>query len=498
MSQKITLKHSDLPCLRSVDPRMVSYNVEMAEVTGGTFWKAYTPEQIAGTGMFPPIKNLDDINGLMEVYPPINLYNKKLQYLARSIGPAWVRVSGTWATKTYYDFEGITDGEAPDGYQNVLTKKQWIGVLDFVKAIGARLLVSVSNCAGLRTLDQPWNPSQAEKLFALSKEYGVPIDAAEFMNEPNMLEQSGAPSGYTPKHFSKDQDIFFKWLNENYPDVLRVGPCTTGGDAPLGEKGSGGVPEIMKHCTTAELLDNAEIVGDVFSYHCYNGVSERLACLMPEAHWLPEEAITDDYLEVSGLNAEIYGSLRNRYYPDADMWVTEAGDAGGGGNTWASTYLDVFRTLNELGSFSRHTRGVIFHNTLASSDYGYLMRESFEPRPSYFAVVLWNRLMGTTVYDTGEPIREGAHIFAHSRKDGKAGTAYLIINNSTTASTFVELPEDTDCYMLSAQSLRAPVMQLNGKDLLLHADYTLPEMAPVLLRAGTIELPPASNTFLVL
>lgn len=90
------------------------------------------------------------------------------------------------------------------------------------------------------------------------------------------------------------------------------------------------------------------------------------------------------------------------------MWVTESGDAGGGGDTWASTYLDVFRTLNELAGFAAITDGVIFHNTLASSDYGFLAREVFDPRPNYFAVLLWNRLMGTTVYDTAEPIREGA------------------------------------------------------------------------------------------
>ena len=31
----------------------MSYNVEMTEATGGTFWKAYTPGQIAGTEEFP-------------------------------------------------------------------------------------------------------------------------------------------------------------------------------------------------------------------------------------------------------------------------------------------------------------------------------------------------------------------------------------------------------------------------------------------------------------
>ena len=68
--------------------------------------------------------------------------------------------------------------------------------------------------------------------------------------------------------------------------------------------------------------------------------------------------------------------------------------------------------------------------TLASSDYGWLKHGSFEPRPNYFAVLLWNTLMGTTVYDSKIPVSEDAHVYCHSRKDGKDGCVYLGINNS--------------------------------------------------------------------
>ena len=215
--------------------------------------------------------------------------------------------------------------------------------------------------------------------------HGVPINAAEFTNEPNMMEETGFPKGYTPADYRRDQDLFFKWLRANYPDCICVGPSTTGGDNISFGKGNG----------------------------------EK--------------------------------------------------KAGGGGDTWASTYLDVFRTLNELGGFASLTNGVIFHNTLASSDYGFLAREVFDPRPNYFAVLLWNRLMGTTVYDTAEPTREGAHVYAHSRKDGKDGVVYLIINNSLTESTTVELPKDADRYTLAGENgnVRATVMTLNGKPLVL-------------------------------
>ncbi len=52
MAEKIKLQVGGLTKLREMNPMLMSYNVEFAEVTGGTFWKAYTPEQIAGTETF--------------------------------------------------------------------------------------------------------------------------------------------------------------------------------------------------------------------------------------------------------------------------------------------------------------------------------------------------------------------------------------------------------------------------------------------------------------
>ena len=163
MAEFVKVKAEGLTPLREMNPMLMSYNVEFAEVTGGTFWKAYTPEQIAGTEEFKVEASGEGITSmykdLMQVYPPIDLYNEKLRSLAKELGPAWVRVSGTWATKTYYDFDGTTKGQVPEGYLNVLTKEQWIGVLDFVKAIGAKLIVSVANCLGLHSAEEPWHPA---------------------------------------------------------------------------------------------------------------------------------------------------------------------------------------------------------------------------------------------------------------------------------------------------------------------------------------------------
>lgn len=500
MGKFITLAPDSLKELRKVDKRLVSYNIEMTEVTGGTFWKAYTPEQVDGTEEFPLISDWRDMGNLQQYYEPIDLSNPRLIKLAKDLGTAWVRVSGTWANKTYYDFDGHTEGQVPEGFQSILTKEQWTGVLDFVKAMDGKLLVSVANCPGIHSADEPWDPAQTKLLFDYSREYGVPIDAAEFTNEPNMMQMSGLPAGYTADDFCRDHDLFCAFIRTNYPETMLVGPCTCG-DLPGGliqmdddSNSGGGIASALKIITTDELIGKGKEKLDVFSYHYYNGISERGAAM--GGHWSFDKILTERYLATAGACARYYSSLRDKYVPGGQMWVTESGDAGCGGNTWASTYADVPRTLNELGDFASVTDGIIFHNTFASSDYGYLQHSTFEPRPSYFAVLLWNRLMGETVYDCGS-VEEGAHIFAHSRKDGKAGVAYLVINNSNETTT-LELPKEAATYTLSGEKLRSRVMLLNGNPLQLGANDELPDMSAKMVSAGKFEVAPEACAFIVL
>ena len=55
MANTIKINAANLEVIRTINERLMSYNVEMTEVTGGTFWKAYTEGQIAGTEEFPKL-----------------------------------------------------------------------------------------------------------------------------------------------------------------------------------------------------------------------------------------------------------------------------------------------------------------------------------------------------------------------------------------------------------------------------------------------------------
>ena len=499
MAAFVKLDPTKLAALRQIDERLVSYNIEMTEVTGGTFWKAYSEAQVDGDEAFPVIKDWSNMGNLQQWYDPIDTKNPRLLKMAKELGTAWVRVSGTWANKTYYDFDGKYAGKVPEGFQNVLTKEQWLSLLDFVKAIDGKLLVSIANCPGIHAADEPMPFEQADLLFRTSKEYGVPIAAAEFTNEPNLIALSGLPKGYTAADHARDHDLFGAWLRENYPECLFVGPCTVGDIDMFGigmEGAGGGMAAGYEIVTTEALLGEYKSPMDVFSYHYYNGVSERGAAM--GGHWPYEAILSEKYLAVAGSCARQYVARRDKYVPGGQMWVTESGDAGCGGNTWASTYADVPRTLNELGDFCTVTDGIIFHNTMASSDYGYLKHGTFLPRPNFFAVLLWKRLMGSTCFAAGEEKREGAHVYCHSRADGKEGCAYLVINNSWTETTTVELPGEATVYALTGNGkIRSRTMLLNGKELVLGEDDALPALEGV-SASGTVEIAPGGCTFFVI
>ena len=106
--------------------------------------------------------------------------------------------------------------------------------------------------------------------------------------------------------------------------------------------------------------------------------------------------------------------------------------------------------------------------------------------------------MGAKVYDSGQEIREGFHCYVHSRKDGKKGYAYMIVNNSSLEAALVELPCKSTVYALTADYLRSPKLLLNGKPLELTGTAQLPPLEGKMQEAGTLSLAPASVTFLVL
>ncbi len=176
------------------------------------------------------------------------------------------------------------------------------------------------------------------------------------------------------------------------------------------------------------------------------------------------------------------------------MWITETADAACGGNPWGATFLDTFRYVDQMGRLARRGVAAIFHNTLAASEYGLIDQRTLTPRPSYWAALLWHRLMGSTVLDAGTA-PAGLHVYAHCTPGRRGGVTLLAINTSADAARTFELSSPAAEYSLSAHTLQASEVELNGHTLAMTADGHVPPTAGRPVAAGVVQLLPASLTF---
>ena len=121
--------------------------------------------------------------------------------------------------------------------------------------------------------------------------------------------------------------------------------------------------------------------------------------------------------------------------------------------------------------------------------------DTHDPRPNYWAALLWNRLMGTKVFEAGQ-LTEGVDVFAHSLKNSSKGFAVLIVNPKESECS-IEIPVKAEKYLLtSEENLQTKTIKLNGIVLKLKPDETLPELKGEKIKAGEVQLPPHSILFL--
>jgi hypothetical protein len=455
---------ASMPRIGEVDARFQSYNVEMVEVTGGRFWKPYGPDRFeAGSDLFAQ-------------RAPIDLTSIRLRKLAAALAPAYLRVSGTWANATYFADSGTAPSAPPAGFNGVLTRQQWRGVIDFSHAVGAPIVTSFAVSPGTRDADGVWTPDQASRLLAYTASVGGHIAAAEFMNEPNVAAPGVAAASDDAAAYGRDFRIFRSFVKREASDILILGPGMAG-----------------ETDAAARLLAASGLGLDVFSYHHYGALSERCTGTRPS-----DSALSEQWLARTDQTLNFYRRLRDRFEPGKPIWLTETAEAACGGNRLAATFLDTFRYLDQLGRLAKAGVQIVMHNTLAASDYGLLDEKTFAPRPNYWGALLWRRLMGTTVLESGVPIQAGLHVYAHCQFGTPDGVGLLVINTDRDAARVIRLDAASERYTLDAATLDDGTVRLNGHALELRTTDDLPEITGDRTPAGPLTFAPATITFLAI
>lgn len=471
-----------------VDPRFQSYNIEMAEIVGGRFWAPYrdrtATDQVreqAGRG------SLGFDAALFRQRPPADLADVRLRNLARALGPVYIRVSGSWANKTFFqDDDRPRMATAPNGFDNVLTRQQWAGVIAFAKAVDGRITTSFAVSAGARDPAGNWSPEEAKKLLRYTREVGGVIHSAELINEPNLGATSGLPPGYNADTFARDIAAFRRFITREAPRLKTVGPGSTG---------ETGVSLFNTPGLSSERMLSAQPRPrfDYFSYHFYGGRSERCSKMAPTSAILPQDALSEEWLARTDKALAFYKGLRDRFTPDAPIWLNETAQASCGGDRWAASFLDTFRYVDQMGRLARQGVSVIMHNTLAASDYGLIAEEGLTPRPNYWAAVLWHKVMGEVVLDAG-PSRPGLHVYAHCLPGRRGGVGIVAINLDRSRPTRIQMTATSERFSLSSDELESRTVRMNGKTVEMVGDR-LPALRSIRVRAGEIKLDPATVTF---
>lgn len=471
-----------------VDPRFQSYNVEMAEVVGGRFWAPYSeagkPAAEANTQASGGLA-LDA--GLFRQRPPADLGNRRLRVMARALGPAYIRVSGSWANTTYFqDDDRPPMAKPPAGFQNVLTRRQWKGVIDFARAVDGRITTSFAVSAGTRDATGQWTPDEARKLLRFTRSIGGRIHSAELMNEPNLGFVSGLPANYQAKDFASDVAAFAAFVRKETRGLKMIGPGSTG-ETGVALFANRGLP------TEALLGTEPRAKFDIFSYHFYGARSERCTKLAPASAIRPQDALSEAWLGRTDAALTYYKALRDRHMPGAPIWLNETAQASCGGDRWAGTFLDTFRYVDQLGRLAKQNVAAVFHNTLAASDYGLIDEATLTPRPSFWAAVLWRRLMGPVVLDAGVD-RDGLHVYAHCLAGRKGGVALAVLNLDTERAEKLAIPAGGLRFTLTAPEIQSRAVSLNGRGLALQRTDRMPVLQG-LPATGSLSIPPASITF---
>lgn len=421
-----TFRPGDWAPIARTDPRYLSFNIEMAAITGGEFWAPYDDPQ---RRRYAPRR-------------PVDLADPQLLRLARGLSPAILRVSGTWANSTYVSLPGETlDPSPPQGFGQALRPERWRDLVAFANAADLTLLLSFPASQGTRDALGHWRPEQAERLVDLTLRYGGKIAAVEFINEPNLPRLGKLPDGYSATDYAHDLATFRAFAARRLPGVPVLGHSTSGRGGDLS-------PEALFEASAGRI--------DAVSYHFYGALSPRCAEYGNQVS--AEEALGEEWLSRTDADHAFYADLRDRHAPGLPIWLTETAQAACGGSAWAATFRDSFRFVDQLGRLAQRDVRVVAHNTLDAGDYALVDPRSLAPRPNYWMAWWWQRLMGPQVL--APPSR--SHLYAHCLRGSQGGVAMVAIVPGDEALR-LKFDQPAIVRTFTATSLDATTVRMNGR-----------------------------------
>jgi heparanase 1 len=445
----------------TTDPRFLSFAVDTAQVVGARFW---SPDVDAGTA---PV-------------PPFDFSRQRLAVLTRELAPAYLRVGGTDADRVFYDLGESPATAAPAPFQHLLTRTTWAGVAQFARDLDTPLLFTLAAGPGTRDADGGWTGSNARTLVQYAAERGDPVAAWELGNEPNAFPLLlGGQAAVSGAQYAADVSVARAMLSSEDPAAWLAAPACA--FWPVVGEFNPVFPSFMDAGGGRSL--------DIISWHYYPQQSRRCPVAVRPA--TPETMLSEQNLDEIARWASEIEAARDASAPGRRIWLGETGNAQCGGEPGVSDrFAGSFWWLDQLGLLARRGHEVVVRQTLAGSEYGLLDDTTLEPRPDYWASVLWKRLMGervlaasvtaATAADGGMPrLRAYAHCAAN-HAGTRGGVSLLLLNLDAQQGARVRVDgvggSRALVYAVTADGLGATAVRLGGRPLVAAADGSLPAL----------------------
>ncbi len=458
--------------IAEVSERYLSVAIDSSQVLGGNFWGEGGAQ--GGLGE--------------ERVDPYDFARPRLRALAAELAPAYLRIGGSEADVVYYDLSDQPVEEPPEPYDLVLTATRWEEVVEFAEATGFELFFTINAGPGPRDENDRWTPDNARTLLQHAVDRDDPVGVWELGNEIN-----GYPLFHglllSGEDYAADVSTARALVDAVDPDARLAGPSSAywpvrGEQNPI-------MPSFMPEGGAAL---------DIVSWHYYPQQSQR--CSLPSRPAELTTLLDPENLDEVNLWAQQVEDLAREHAPQAEVWLGESGHAQCGGQPGISDrFVASLWWVDQLGRLARRGHRVSVRQTLSGSDYGLLDEVMLDPRPDYWASVLWKRLMGTKVLAATHDATETLRVYAHCGPEaGGVTVALLNLDRRVAVETSLRVDDGTaEIYTVEAEGLDATQIRLNGEALPSddgEARAALqPVVSPVTDGYAVVSVPSASYVF---
>jgi heparanase 1 len=484
-SREVTIALGAEPRAR-VDERFLSVAIDSSLLVGGHWWS--------------PNAEVEPGIGRRRV-APFDFGSARLRELAHELAPAYLRLGGTEADRIYYAMEGETPPSPPAPYELMLTRGEWDQAVSFARDAGFDLFFTLNAGPSSRDVDGRWQPDNAKRLLRYASDRQDRIAVLELGNEINAYWLA-----YGPLHqpdgatIAADGARLRSLAHQYFPTALLAGP----GEFVWPRVGSPFASQT--HVLDGLLESGGASAFDVLTWHYYPQQSRR--CPVATRRASPTELLDPAFLDEISRWAGDIEAKRSARAPGLALWLGETGNAQCGGEPMVSDrFVSSLWWTDQLGLMAARGQQVMVRQALIGSDYGLLDSSTLEPRPDYFASVLYKRLMGSIALDVirddaGDPfVRTYAHCAAPRAGHAPGSATLLAINLHPSQSAEVHWAassaSEADIYQVTAPDLTSSRALLNGQTMVVSPGLPVslePERAAF---SGSLRLPPASYTFAV-